>query len=46
MRTTINLASARISPGVAIWTRDKGLRAAAVQLGLAAELDRGSPTTR
>lgn len=33
------LASARLQPGITIWTRDKRLKSAADQLGLSASLD-------
>jgi len=34
------LAAARLTPGVAIWTRDKRLKAAAKAIGLASHLNR------
>lgn len=33
------LASTQLTPGVTLWTRDRRLRAAALQLGLATPLD-------
>jgi predicted nucleic acid-binding protein len=40
------LATARINPGVAVWTRDRRLRTVAAELGLAAAVDGMAATTR